>query len=124
MLLLNRKLALGFLSRRHRDSGTLRLLPCIVHCLLMLGVFWSLAANPSINKFFGGAPTTMVAIPKANGEPFLEGCREFVAHLVFLPLAFVICSVTQNASSVQLHWLKTRYSGERIRWAWIIPLRI
>ncbi|HAS82602.1 MAG TPA: hypothetical protein DCS43_08020 [Verrucomicrobia bacterium] len=114
MSFLNRKLALGFLSRRHRDSGTLRLLPCIVHCLLVLGVFWGLAANASISMFVGGAPTTMAAITKPNGEPFLEGSREFVAHLVFLPLAFAIGSITQNAGSVQLHWLKTRYSGERI----------
>jgi len=123
MSTLNRKLVPGFLSRRHRDSGKRSLLPSIIHCLLVLGIAWSLSANAS-SMFVGRMPTTVPEIANSSGEPFLAGTREFVAHLVFLPLAFTIGSALRDSGNIQVHWLKTRTSGERSRWDWIIPLRI
>lgn len=94
-----------------------------VHGLMMLGVFWSLARGAS-GSVFEGVPITTVGVAETDGELFLEGLDEFVAHLDILPIEFFTSILTQEDCRPWLHWLKTRNSGDRIILDWIIPLRI
>ncbi len=96
---------------------------CFVRGLMMLGIFWSLSRGAS-DRVFEGIPITTIGVAETNGEFFLEGLGEFAAHLGMQPLAFSICSLTQNDCRSWLYWLKTRNSGDRTRWDGIIPLRI
>lgn len=123
MSLFNRELTFRFFSGLRRDSGNRRLLACFVHGLMMLGIFWSLARDAS-GSVFEGMPITTVGAAKTNGEFFLEGLGEFVAHLDMQPLEFSICSLMQGDCRSWLYWLETRNWGGRIILDWIIPLRI